>query len=104
MTISSISLESVTKSYRSRSGIVHALKDVSLNVQPGEFVSIVGPSGCGKSTILKIIAGIIAQTSGRVSIDNQEIHGASDRIGVVFQSPVLLPWRTVLENVALPLN
>lgn len=104
MTRPSIALENVAKSYRSRSGVVHALTDITLDVTPGEFVSIVGPSGCGKSTILKIIAGIIGQTAGRVSIDGEEIRGASDRIGVVFQSPVLLPWRTVLENVALPLD
>ena len=63
MTQPSIALERVTKSYRSRSGVVHALKEISLDVAPGEFVSIVGPSGCGKSTILKIIAGIMGSAA-----------------------------------------
>ena len=104
MTTSSISFDRVTKSYRSRSGAVLALSDISFDVSPGEFVSVVGPSGCGKSTILKIVAGIVPHTSGVVAVDGETLAGASDRIGVVFQSPVLLPWRTALENIVLPLD
>ena len=77
---------------------------ISLDVAPGEFVSIVGPSGCGKSTLLKIIAGIVPQSAGVVAVEGEVLRGASDKVGVVFQSPVLLPWRTALENIALPLD
>lgn len=104
MSSASIGLDHVAKSYRSRSGVVHALEAISLDVAPGEFVSIVGPSGCGKSTLLKIIAGIVPQSAGVVAVEGEVLRGASDKVGVVFQSPVLLPWRTALENIALPLD
>ena len=71
-----------------------ALSDVSFDVQPGEFVTIVGPSGCGKSTLLKIASGLLEATSGRIDVDR-------DRIGYVFQDATLLPWRTVRRNVEL---
>lgn len=71
-----------------------ALSDVSFDVQPGEFVTIVGPSGCGKSTLLKIASGLLDASSGRIDVDR-------DRIGYVFQDATLLPWRTVRRNVEL---
>lgn len=79
-----------------------ALRNVSLAVQEGEFVSIVGPSGCGKSTLLKIVAGLIPRTAGEVRVRGEVSHGPRQDIGIVFQNPVLLPWRTVLENTLLP--
>lgn len=101
---SAISLRSVEKSYQTRAGRVRALHDVTCDISPGEFVSVVGPSGCGKSTILKLIAGITRRTSGEIEVAGQQVVGPSPQVGVVFQSPVLLPWRTIYENVMLPVD
>ncbi len=89
-----------------RSSPVVALKDVSLDVLPGSFVSLIGPSGCGKSTLLRIIADLLAATSGTVTVDGRSPAAARlDRqIGFVFQEPALLEWRRVLANVGLPLE
>ncbi|NOU07715.1 MAG: ABC transporter ATP-binding protein [Hyphomicrobiaceae bacterium] len=81
---------------------VTALDDIGFSVREGEFVSVVGPSGCGKSTLLKILAGLLPPTSGSASLNGTDIQGPRRDIGVVFQSPVLFPWRTVLGNVLLP--
>ena len=98
-----ITVRDLTKTYRSkREGLIPALDPVSFMVKEGEFVCLVGPSGCGKSTLLKILAGIVERTSGDFAIHHRG-HGATDcPIGLVFQSPVLLPWRTVLHNTMLP--
>jgi NitT/TauT family transport system ATP-binding protein len=98
-----IMVRDLTKIYRSkREGLVNALDPVSFTVEEGEFVCLVGPSGCGKSTLLKILAGIVERTSGDFGIRHRG-HAATDcHIGLVFQSPVLLPWRTVLHNTLLP--
>ena len=93
----------IHKTYPSKDGqSVIALQDVSFHAAPGEFLTVVGPSGCGKSTLLRILAGIGQASSGTVSIAGRAINGPSRDIGVVFQSPVLLPWRTVLQNVLVP--
>ncbi|WP_028924654.1 ABC transporter ATP-binding protein [Pseudonocardia acaciae] len=93
-------LREVAKVYSTRSGeATTALRDVSLSLRAGEFVSLIGPSGCGKSTLLKIVAGLIDVTHGELVADGAEL--APRNLGVVFQSPVMLPWRTVLRNVLL---
>lgn len=84
-------------------GAIKALGPVSLSFREGEFLSIVGPSGCGKSTLLKIIGGLLKQTAGSVKIGDQEVDGPHPVVGIAFQAPTLLPWRTVLNNVCLPL-
>jgi NitT/TauT family transport system ATP-binding protein len=84
--------------------VVAALADVSLDVAPGEFVTIVGPSGCGKTTLLRIMAGLLRPTSGTVHLLGRPVTGPSRSVGIVFQDPVLLPWRTVLDNVMLPVQ
>src|SRR5262245_56372149 len=81
---------------------VHALSDISLSVREREFVTIVGPSGCGKSTLLKTIAGLIPASAGRVAVAGTPVAAPRTDIGIVFQNPVLFPWRTVMENVLLP--
>ena len=81
---------------------VVALDDVSFDIADGEFVSLVGPSGCGKSTLLKIMAGLLPHSSGDIRIAGHTVTGPSRDVGMVFQSPVLLPWRTIFSNVMLP--
>jgi NitT/TauT family transport system ATP-binding protein len=83
---------------------VTALKNLDFDIYDGEFVSVVGQSGCGKSTLLKVLAGLLPYTSGSVSLNGRPLRGPSNEAAVVFQSPVLLPWRTVLENVLLPIE
>jgi NitT/TauT family transport system ATP-binding protein len=95
-----IELASVSKTFRSRQGeVVRAVEDVSLGIREKEFVSLVGPSGCGKSTLLKLVAGLTPPTRGAVRIGGQEVREPFPDVGIVFQSAVLLPWRTVLDNV-----
>lgn len=77
-----------------------ALEDISLSAQENEFICIVGPSGCGKSTILRMIAGLIPQTRGDITLNGQEILEPSANIGLVFQNATLFPWRTVRDNIA----
>jgi NitT/TauT family transport system ATP-binding protein len=81
---------------------VVALQDIDFTVRDGEFVSVVGPSGCGKSTLLKILAGLLPASEGEARLRGTPIDGPRRDIGVVFQSPVLFPWRSVLGNVLLP--
>ena len=98
-----IAVAGLNKTYRTRGGeTVTALQDIGFEVADGELVTVVGPSGCGKSTLLKILAGILPRSTGAVRLRGQPIEGPSRDVGVVFQAPVLLPWRTVLANVMLP--
>jgi NitT/TauT family transport system ATP-binding protein len=91
--------------YRTASGQeVVALSDVSFRIGEGEFVAVVGPSGCGKSTLLKIVAGLLRHSTGLVHRAGRPLNGPGPEVGVVFQSPVLLPWRTIFENVTLPIE
>jgi NitT/TauT family transport system ATP-binding protein len=88
--------------YRSaRRGSVHSLEDVSFEARSGEFLSVVGPSGCGKTTLLRLVAGLLTPTSGSIQIYGTPVLGPTAHVGIVFQSPVLLPWRSVLSNVLL---
>jgi NitT/TauT family transport system ATP-binding protein len=99
-----VTVKNVSHRYGSSSGSVLALSDISLTISSAEFVSLVGPSGCGKSTLLKIIAGLICPTSGYVEIDGSRIVKPSSDVGLMFQRPVLLPWRRVLSNVLFPVD
>jgi NitT/TauT family transport system ATP-binding protein len=90
-----LTIRALTKTFND----LAVLKDVSVDIRKGEFISIVGPSGCGKTTFLRIIAGLEAATSGAVSLDGRALHGPGDDRGFVFQQDNLLPWRTVLGNV-----
>src|SRR4029077_6888858 len=84
------------------SGPVEALRDIDLAVGRGELVAIVGPSGCGKSTLLRVIAGLRPPSRGRVEVDGRPVTGPLPSVGMVFQAPVLLKWRTIESNVLLP--
>ena len=86
------------------SGEVTALKGLDFEIYDGEFVSVVGQSGCGKSTLLKVLAGLLPYTAGSVELNGKPLRGPTSEAAVVFQSPVLLPWRTVLDNVLLPIE
>ena len=88
--------------YRTTHSPITALEGLSLDIGKGEFVSVLGPSGCGKSTLLKLVAGLHPPTSGRITLDGIEVNGPRRDVGVVFQQPTLLPWRTVLNNVLVP--
>ena len=81
-----------------------ALAEVSLEIPRGATVAFVGPSGCGKSTLLKLVAGLLAVTGGAVVVDGRPVTGPLKNVGMAFQNPVLLPWRTVLDNLMLPLE
>ncbi|GAA1509294.1 ABC transporter ATP-binding protein [Nocardioides humi] len=98
----SLSLNGVGKRFLGRNGTVEAIGEVSFSVASGEFVAVVGPSGCGKSTLLRMLAGLDVPTQGSVSVDGTPAVSVASPPGVAFQRPVLLPWRTALENVALP--
>jgi NitT/TauT family transport system ATP-binding protein len=97
-----IRFDSVAMTYQAASGPVLALSDISFSVARGEFVAVVGPSGCGKSTLLRIVAGLRAPTGGAVSVDGVAVRGPLSAVGMVFQAPVLLRWRRLLDNVLLP--
>lgn len=89
----------VTKRFE---GGVAALDGVSLDARPGEFVSIVGSSGCGKSTMLRLIAGLVPATGGTIHVNGSPVEDPRQDVGLMFQRPTLLPWRTALENTVLP--
>ena len=90
--------------YQTRGGPVQALEGVSLEAKEGEFISLVGPSGCGKSTMLKVIAGLLRPTRGGVRLNGAEVRGPTPDIGVVFQSPVLMAWRSIIDNILLQIE
>ena len=85
-------------------GDVEALEEVSFQVRQGEFLAILGPSGCGKSTLLRVMAGLLPPTEGAVYLDGRPLTSPSREIGFVFQAANLMPWRSILQNVALPLE
>ncbi len=95
-----IAVKGLTRRY----GAVTALDHVNLTIAGGELIAIVGPSGCGKSTLLRILAGLMPSTEGEAWLHGSRIEGPRRDIGVVFQTPVLFPWRTVLDNVLLPVD
>ena len=101
---SAVRAESVGKTYSTRTGTVEALRDVSVAVERGEFVSLVGASGCGKSTMLKIVAGLVPFETGAVEVLGRPASAGRREVGLMMQSAVLLPWRTVLANVLLPIE
>src|SRR3954449_8968627 len=94
----------IVKRFDTGEGSVTAVDHLSLNVSPGEFLSVIGPSGCGKSTLFNRIGGLLGDYEGRVTVGGEVISGTHPAIGMVFQEESTFPWRTVLENVAFPLE
>lgn len=107
-----IKFEHVTKVFQTRSQIITAVKDYSMEIQEGEFISILGPSGCGKSTLIRMLDGIIPTTEGDIYIDGQKVNHEGKKMpqsilrkmGFIFQQPNMLPWFTVRQNISLPLQ
>mgnify|MGYP003335552850 FL=1 len=103
MTDTLLSLQSLSASFHDR-GILHVLDDISFEVPRGQFVALIGPSGSGKSTLLRILAGLLEPSQSRVDFRGQPLRGPQPGVGLVFQNANLMPWRTVAENVRLPLE
>jgi NitT/TauT family transport system ATP-binding protein len=99
-----IHVDGVAKTYRTADGPVESLRPVSFDLRDGEFMAVVGPSGCGKSTLLKMMAGLLPVSAGSIAIGGKPVDGPPDDVGIVFQSPVLLAWRSVLDNVMLQID
>jgi NitT/TauT family transport system ATP-binding protein len=99
-----VELTRVTMSYGGAGGAVPAVADATLKIERGEFIALVGPSGCGKSSLLKIVSGLAKADSGEARIDGRAITGSQTSVGMAFQNATLLPWRSTLENVLLPLE
>lgn len=94
--------ENLTKEFVSKSGQrITSIRNLNIHVKHGEFVTLLGPSGCGKTTTFNMIAGLLSPTSGAVYINNENINGKTGHVGYMFQKDLLLPWRTVFENVLL---
>jgi len=99
-----IGIDNLSRRFGAVENPVIALDRVSLSIKEGEFISIVGPSGCGKTTLLRLLGGLDKPTEGRATLRGETIVGPRRDVGIVFQNPVLFPWRTVLENVLLPID
>ncbi len=98
-----VSLQGIGIVYPTRGGAVPAVKDIDANFRAGTITAIIGPSGCGKTSLLQAIAGLRPPTTGRVLVENTELHGVRARTAVIFQDFGLLPWKTVRDNAELPL-
>lgn len=97
-------VDDIVKQFDTPEGPLAALERVSLSVRPGEFLAVIGPSGCGKSTLFNIIGGLVDGYQGAVTVGGETVHGPHPAIGMVFQEESTFPWRTVIENVAFPLE
>ena len=101
-----LELDNVSKGFAKieTEDVTHALSGVSVTMESDEFISLVGPSGCGKSTILRLVAGLICPTTGKITVDGVEIEGPDPDRGMVFQRPTLFPWLTVEKNISFSLQ
>lgn len=99
-----LALHDIKKSFATRAGATHVLDGLSFDIRDGDFVSIIGPSGCGKTTIFNIIAGLLAPDEGTLLYEGKAVDGLRGRVGYMLQKDLLLPWRTVLQNVVLGLE
>jgi NitT/TauT family transport system ATP-binding protein len=97
-------VDDIVKRFETPEGPLIAVDHVSLNVRPGEFMAVIGPSGCGKSTLFNIVGGLIDNYQGTVSVAGTRVHGPHPAVGMVFQDESTFPWRSVIDNVAFPLE
>lgn len=100
----SVQIEHLSKTYQSPDSEIQAISNISLDINNGEFISIVGPSGCGKSTLLEITAGLEPPTTGKIIIDGEPIYAATAKVGFMPQKDHLFPWRTIWGNITLGLE
>jgi NitT/TauT family transport system ATP-binding protein len=99
-----VELRQVSLAYGSGPNRMQALEDATLSIAKGEFIAVVGPSGCGKSTLMKLVTGLLPPTGGEVRVHGQAVKGPIRGVGMAFQAPTLMPWRTTLDNILLPLE
>ncbi|AOZ70442.1 nitrate/sulfonate/bicarbonate ABC transporter ATP-binding protein [Rhodobacter xanthinilyticus] len=99
-----IDIKGVKHAYKTRNGLLPVLDGLDVEVGQGEFCAVVGPSGCGKSTLTRLVSGLMRPDGGAVVLDGQEVSSPRKTVGMAFQNPVMLEWRTILENVMLPLE
>ena len=99
-----VDLKSVSLTYRLGKETTLALADATFGIEQGEFVAVVGPSGCGKSTIMKLVTGLLPATGGEVRVRGSAVTGPIKGVGMAFQNPTLMPWRTTMDNVLLPME
>jgi NitT/TauT family transport system ATP-binding protein len=104
MTEPFIRLQNVNKTYHTKEDDIIAVEDVSFDINQSEFIAIVGPSGCGKTTILKMVAGLVPYSSGKITIGDRKVDRPQTDLGIIFQDAVLLDWRDVLSNVLLQIE
>jgi NitT/TauT family transport system ATP-binding protein len=97
-------VDNIVKRFETPEGVLTAVDGISFNVTPGEFLAVIGPSGCGKSTLFNIMGGLLDGYEGRVSVADETVRGPHPSIGMIFQEESTFPWRTVLDNVAFPLE
>ena len=98
-----VTIDDVTLSYGGHGGVT-AVENLTMSVREGEFAAVVGPSGCGKSTLMKLTTGLVVPQVGRITVDGRHVKGPLNIVGMAFQNPSLLPWRTTLDNIMLPLE
>ncbi|MPZ38986.1 MAG: ATP-binding cassette domain-containing protein [Rhizobiales bacterium] len=99
-----LTVDGIVKRFETPDGVLTAVDDVSLSVLPGEFFSVIGPSGCGKSTLFNIIGGLLDGYDGSVRVAGELVHGPHPSIGMIFQEESTFPWRSVIDNIAFPLE
>ena len=99
-----ISIRNVSHAFKTDSGPLHVLDGLDVSITEGQFTAVVGPSGCGKSTLTRLVAGLMTPDSGEVRLHGEQVKGPRSTVGMAFQNPVLLEWRSILKNVMLPLE
>ena len=99
-----VDLNGVSLTYRLGKEETLALADATFGIDKGEFIAVVGPSGCGKSTIMKLVTGLLPATGGEVRVAGEKVTGPIKGVGMAFQNPTLMPWRTTMDNILLPLE
>lgn len=104
MTETLVELDNISMAYGKGNAAVLAIQEVTLTIRKGEFIAVVGPSGCGKSSLMKLISGLHAPLSGKLAVEGKPVNGPLKSVGMAFQASNLLPWRTCVDNILLPLE